>query len=967
MKFFQFSASILVGSAALLLSACATHVPTSPVADNAAVSSNGRIANELRLARAQKSRGREKMEYLHARNEFGVVPEDGAEKAYAARERLLRQTAGDQSKAAGVSAASWKNLGPGNVAGRTRMIVPHPTNPNILWAATARGGVWKTTDAGENWTPLTDALPVNAVSTLVVDPRDANTLYMGTGEYSGRRGNGIFVTKNGGASWERLASTSATANTSTDASWRFVNRIVMPKETPGLMLVATNEGIYRSTDGGATMVKRVSLAGYRRANGDGGDGAMDVKQDPNKTDRFIAGLFDGSVLVSEDNGFSWGKVAVITPDKEPRRVEVAFSASQPNVVYASVDMNDGELYRSTDAGKTWALIATPKHLAKQGDYDNAIWVHPTNPNLILLGGVRLYRSLDAGASFKLFELAQSTKGSNGFGANTHHDHHSFVPAAQFGPGNQKLYNTNDGGIWVMDNVSAPSQGTPDAQWRNINNQLVASQIYAHATDSARKLLVAGTQDTGLVGYRFDQDNKTTWQEYALGGDYFSPYLDPTTNYGYATVYYLLITRFQGGSESDVGATARKICDGLTDAPTKNGRCSSSEENQKSNFDAPILLDPNQPLRLYAGGDSLWVTNDARASVPNWTAIKPPSTALAGENYISAITVRPGNSNEVWVGHNNGEVYRTSNATTAAPTWERVMGLPARLAEAIVFDRFDPKTIYALFGGFAAGNLQISRDNGVSWAAAGVSKLPDASFGSISQHPVKRDWLYLGTFGGLFTSIDGGLTWGASNDGPAAASILSQSWLDNNTLILSTYGRGVFQATVDTTAKKLTVYELYNTKINHYFRTTSIEEANFLESLTGDNRWSRTGDDFGAWAANQDDGSALPVCRFYGSPTLGPNSHFYLVGRDNCIAFEAQEAKIPAGSQRWNLESTEFSINVPGPSGCGAAAPVPVYRIYNNRFAQGDSHHRYTSKPDEVARLTAAGWTSEGVVMCGMKL
>ncbi len=951
---------LALGATALLgLNACATQPER--MLDARVASAETRIAPERRLARTQKSRGREKMEYLHSRNEFGVVPDDGTEKAFAARERLL-STSGDRAKAAGVNATTWKNLGPGNVAGRTRMLVPHPTNPNILWAGTARGGVWKTTDGGESWSPLTDTLPVNAIATLVIDPRNANVLYAGTGEYSGRRGSGIYKTTDGGASWAKLDAT----NVATDTAWRFVNRIALSAQVPNLILVATNDGIYRSVDSGTSFVKQLPLSGYRRTNGNGGDGAMDLKQDPNKPERFIAGLFDGSVLVSNDNGATWAKSAIITIDADPRRVEVAFSPSQPNVVFASVDMNDGEVYRSNDSGSTWTLQSNPKHVVKQGDYDNAIWVHPTVPNLILLGGVRLYRSLDAGASFQLFERAQSAKGSNGFGSNTHHDHHAFVPAAQFGPANGRIYNVNDGGVWVLENVNVPNQISQEGQWRNLNNSLVATQIYAHATDSARNLLVAGTQDTGLVGYRFDKDGLNSWQEYALGGDYFSPYLDPTTNYGYATVYYLLVSRFQGGGAQEVNATERSICDGLTDAPNKNGRCSSAEENEKANFDAPILLDPNDPLRLYGGGNSLWVTTDARASNVNWKTIKPPSAALAGENYISALAVRPGNSDEMWVGHNNGELYRTNNARAATPTWELVPSLPARLVESVVFDRFDSKTIYALFGGFAAGNLQVSRDNGVTWAPAGLGKLPEASFGSLAQHPVKRDWMYLGTFAGLFTSIDGGLTWGTSNDGPAAASILSQSWLNNDTLVLSTYGRGVFQATIDTSAKKVTVYELYNAKINHYFRTTSLPEAVYLDSLPGGARWVRTNDDFVAWAPNQDDGSAQPVCRFYGSPTLGPNSHFYLVGRQNCIDFEKQESKIPAGAQRWNLESTEFSVNTPTAAGCPAAAPVPVYRVYNNGFARGDSHHRYTIQPSEVARLVTAGWSSEGVVMCGMK-
>ncbi len=927
---------------------------------NAKIASAARVGSDLRKPYAQKAKGRERMEYLHARNEFGIVPDDGAANAYAAREALVRAK-GETAKLAGVGSTSWTNLGPGNVAGRTRMLVVHPTNANVLWAGTARGGVWKSSDAGENWKPLTDAIASNAIATLVIDPNNADTLYAGTGEYSGRRGAGIYVTRDGGDSWSQLPATNAVANN----SFRFVNRIALSKQVSGLMLVATNDGIFRSTDSGVSFSKPLALTGYRKADGNGGDGAIDLKQDPNRPARFIAGLFDGSVVISEDNGASWERSPVITADLEPRRVEIAFSNGEANVLYASVDMNEGEIYRSADGGRSWALRATPKHLKKQGDYDNAIWVHPTQSNIILIGGVDLYRSTNGGGIFVGFDQAQSAKGSNGFGANAHSDHHAFVPAAQFGISNQKIYNVNDGGVWVMDDVTA-AQFKPEGQWRNINNGLVATQIYAHAADPARGVVIIGTQDTGLVGYRFNRDAFNTWQEYALGGDYFTPQLDPTSDYGYATVYNLLVQRFRGDAVDQVGPTRTRLCDGIPDAPNASGRCTSNADNEKANFDAGILLDPNNPLRLYAGGNSLWVTTNPRDANVIWKSAKSPSTAAGGDNYISSMAVRNGNGNEMWVGHNNGELYRTSNALAADPTWQQVTGLPARLVESVVFDRFDPKVVYVLFGGFAAGNLQVSRDGGTTWAALGAGRLPEASFASLSQHPLRRDWLYLGTFAGLFTSLDGGLTWSTTNDGPAAASILTQSWLNDSTLLVSTYGRGMWQASVDANARKVRVYELYNKSINHYFRTQNLEEATFLSTvLTGDARWDLTGDEFKAWAANQDDGSAQPVCRFYGDPKIGPNSHFYLVGRDNCVAFEAQESKIPKGTQRWNLESTEFSVNVPTPAGCPASAPVAIYRIYNNGFARGDSHHRYTTQPAEIARLTALGWTSEGVVMCGL--
>ena len=158
----------------------------------------------------------------------------------------------------GISTSAWKWLGPGNIGGRTRSIVIHPGNPNIMWLGAVGGGVWKSIDGGTSWAPLADFMANLNVACLVIDPTNPNVLYAGTGEgyYNGDalRGNGIFKTTNGGANWTQLAST-------TGPNFFFVNRLAMSPNGQ-VLLAATRSGMYRSTNGGSSFTA-VARAGER--------------------------------------------------------------------------------------------------------------------------------------------------------------------------------------------------------------------------------------------------------------------------------------------------------------------------------------------------------------------------------------------------------------------------------------------------------------------------------------------------------------------------------------------------------------------------------------------------------------------------------------------------------------------------------------------------------------------------------
>jgi hypothetical protein len=161
---------------------------------------------------------------------------------------------------------------------------------------------------------------------------------------------------------------------------------------------------------------------------------------------------------------------------------------------------------------------------------------------------------------------------------------------------------------------------------------------------------------------------------------------------------------------------------------------------------------------------------------------------------------------------------------------------------------------------------------------------------------------------------------------------------------------------------VTVYEFYAPSLDHYFRTASSDEASALASDPGSG-WQPTGGDFKAYAANDHPGTSRPVCRFYGSVSPGPNSHFYPAQAAECAALRLLEAETPPSEPRWNYEEVAFAIDVPGATGCPASAPVPVYRAYNQRALENDSNHRYTTSLATYQQMLARGWKGEGVVMC----
>ncbi len=367
------------------------------------------------------------------RDSDGTVDPEGLSKAIAARELMVaqQQMTTPASKGgsispldAGINSASWTSLGPGNIGGRIRAIAVVPGQPNTLFAGSIGGGIWKTTDGGAAWNPMTSFGATISVSSIAINPLDPAIMYVGTGEgfYNGDaiRGAGVYKTTNGGSSWFQLSNASPTSS----SDWLYVNRLAMHPTNPTIVYAATNGGLYRTVDSGTTWAKLTSTR------------VLDVKIDTTNPLRIVAGRSDGCIERSVDGGVSFTTVLIPATTLPPvgagwGRVEVAWARSSGGL-YAVVSTSgsaavtqDGRVYYSANGGATWTPRATPYHLNGQGWYNNALWVDPTNELLVLVGGLDNHRSADGGFTFN--------KISRWFCAplQSHADNHAIIESSNF--------------------------------------------------------------------------------------------------------------------------------------------------------------------------------------------------------------------------------------------------------------------------------------------------------------------------------------------------------------------------------------------------------------------------------------------------------------------------------------------------------------------------------------------------------
>ncbi|MGB9771146.1 MAG: VPS10 domain-containing protein [Candidatus Kapaibacteriota bacterium] len=670
---------------------------------------------------------------------FESIPDFARQIAFQQMELLQQKYISEHSLA---EQPKWKPVGPFDIGGRVKSIVFHPKKNGWVYAGAAAGGIWFSSDFGNNWEPIFDYENGIAFGSIAIDPNNPDILYAGTGEsvIGGGviyLGNGMYKSTNGGKTWKLLGLSEVGA---------FSKVYVHPQNSNLIVAGATirKPGFYVSTDGGTSWRRMLDK------------NVTDVSINPNNPAEYLIGVNGEGVYYTSDLGQSW--IFRSSSFEQPiGRVSVQFAPSQPEIAYALVDVSSqGLIYRTTNKGESWTLVyrGSTEFFRGQGFYDNFIEVHPKDPNIVLAGGIDIYRASDG----KIF-----TNVSNGYsGGNVHVDQH----CAAFNPLDPKIVMVgNDGGIYLSTDAGI--------NWQPKNNNLQVTQFYGFDIDHTRENInYGGTQDNGTLGNKEDMD----WY-FVAGGDGFRTVVDhsnPNIIYGQSTPGGIIkpfkldlktgaFTYIDKGIDFSVGV-----------------------------WDPPLTIDPNYNVILYYGRDKLYATYTAGAG---WDLLPTPNV----NGRFTAIEVSRLNSEVILAGTSGGDVLIT---TDGGERWTIVSenGLVNRWVTDFAFSEQNEGTAFVSFSGFYTSHIFKTTNYGKNWIDIGKS-LPDIPVNSVAVHPFNEDIIFVGTDIGVFASYDGGSNWFPFGEGlprsPVTDLKFARYQLTSQTIPLraATHGRGIWEADV----------------------------------------------------------------------------------------------------------------------------------------------------------------------------
>ena len=692
-----------------------------------------------------------------------------------------------------VDQLSVRSIGPAGMSGRVTSIDAVITDPDIIYAGTASGGLWKSTDGGIRWQPVFDKAPLQSIGAVAIDQRNPDVIWAGTGEGNPRNshnsGRGLYRSPDGGRSWELLG----LENT------RTIHRIIINPQNSNEIYVAAlgsawgpnpERGVFKSTDGGRHWKKVLYV--------NDSTGAADLVMDPKNPLKLIAAMWEfgrkpwtfhsggkGSGLyITVDGGESWKALDSKNglPEKPLGRIGLAIAPSDPDRVYALIESKEIALYASEDGAYHFEKRGT-QNVGNRPFYYADIYVDPQNENRIYSLWSIVTKSEDGGKSFE-------TLLSYG---DIHPDHH----ALWIDPANPDfIINGNDGGLAISRDRGKTwrfVQNLPVGQFYHINYDMETPyNVYGGMQDNGSWVGPSAVWQQGGIRNHY-------WQE-LLFGDGFDVLPQPgNSRYGYAMS--------QGGN--------------LYRYDKKTGKSSYIQPvhpdkiKLRFNWNAALAEDPFDSCGLYFGSQFLHYSNDCGKS---WKILSPDLStndsskqqqaksggltidATRAENFttITAIAADRFNKNVIIVGTDDGNVQITADR---GKTWNNVAkkleGLPAgSWIQQIVASELHEGEFFLVANNYRRNDWKPyayrSNDYGKSWTRIAGEEEVKGHCWSIVQDPVAENLLFLGTEFGLWYSLDAGQNWSkCTHDLPPAPVRDLKIHPRENDLIVATFGRSVF--------------------------------------------------------------------------------------------------------------------------------------------------------------------------------
>jgi photosystem II stability/assembly factor-like uncharacterized protein len=662
-----------------------------------------------------------------------------------------------------LKALQWRLIGPFR-GGRVTGVSGVASQPLVYYFGGTGGGVWKTTDGGINWEPITDnsVFGTGSVGAIGLSDSDPNTIYVGMGESPIRgnvsHGDGVYKSTDAGKTWKKVGLEDT----------RQISRIRVHPKNSDIVYVAAlghvwapndQRGIFRSKDGGKTWQKVF----YRSDKA----GASDLIIDPTNANILYAGFWEvyrkpwtlesggagSGIFKSTDGGDTWTEITRNPglPKSMVGIVGITVSQANPDRLWAIVEAEDGGVFRSDNAGKTWTKTNEQRNLRQRAWYYSRIYADPKSPDTVYVLNTGFYKSNDAGKTFNSISVP-------------HGDNHDLWIAPD---DPNRMINSNDGGANVSFNggKSWTDQDQATAQFYRValDNDFPYN-IYGAQQDNSTVRIASRTTDAGI--------RREDW--YDVGGGE-SGWIAPSpkdSQIVYAGSYGGLITRYdhRTGQMRDV-------------SPYPNNPMGAGADVLKYRFqwNFPILFSPHDQNTLYTAGNVLFRSLNEGQS---WEVISPDLTrndkAKQGssggpitkdntsvEYYSTIFTVMesPLQKGVIWTGSDDGLVQLTRDG---GKTWTNVTPPASLMPEWIQINSLDaspndPATAYVAATMYKWDDyrpyLYKTSDYGQTWKKI-TTGIPNSAFTRvIREDPNKRGLLYAGTETGMYVSFDDGGSWG----------------------------------------------------------------------------------------------------------------------------------------------------------------------------------------------------------------